>query len=89
MSTYLLVWNPAKWTFQDWPQALADMAQQGFYICQWSCMSKKPVPGDTVLLKKTGKVQRHVMDRLASLVDAAAGRRITYETVTKDADSSG
>jgi hypothetical protein len=52
-------------------------------------MSKKPVPGDTVLLKKTGKVQRHVMDRLASLVDAAAGRRITYETVTKDADSSG
>lgn len=55
MSTYLLVWNPAKWTFQDWPQALADMAQQGFYIRQWSCMSKKPVPGDTVILKKTGK----------------------------------
>jgi hypothetical protein len=55
MSTYLLVWNPAKWTFQDWPQALLDMAQQGFYIRQWSCMSKKPVPGDTVLLKKTGK----------------------------------
>jgi len=54
-NTYLLVWNPAKWTFQDWPQALADMAQQGFYIRQWSCMSKKPVPGDTVLLKKTGK----------------------------------
>jgi hypothetical protein len=55
MSTYLLVWNPAKWTFQDWPQALTDMAQQGFYIRQWSCVSKKPVPGDTVLLKKTGK----------------------------------
>jgi len=54
-NTYLLVWNPAKWMFQDWPQALADMAQQGFYIRQWSCMSKKPVPGDTVLLKKTGK----------------------------------
>jgi hypothetical protein len=55
MSAYLLVWNPAKWTFQDWPQALADMAQQGFYIRQWSCVSKKPIPGDTVLLKKTGK----------------------------------
>jgi len=36
-----------------------------------------------------GKVQRHVMDRLGSLVDAAAGRRITYETVTKDVESSG
>jgi hypothetical protein len=55
MNTYLLVWNPAKWTFQDWPQALADMAQQGFYIRPWSCVSKKPVPGDAVLLKKAGK----------------------------------
>ena len=54
MSTYLLTWNPAKWTFQDWPQALADMAQKGFYIRPWSCVSKKPVTGDTVLLKKTG-----------------------------------
>ena len=55
MSTYLLTWNPAKWTFEDWPQALADMAQRGFYIRQWSCVSNKPVTGDTVLLKKTGK----------------------------------
>jgi hypothetical protein len=55
MSTFLLTWNPSKWTFQDWPQALADAALQGFYIRQWSCVSKKPVPGDTVLLKKTGR----------------------------------
>ena len=55
MSTYLMVWNPAKWTFQDWPQALADMARHGFYIRQWSCYSKRPVAGDTVLLKKTGR----------------------------------
>ena len=55
MRTYLLTWNPAKWTFEDWPQALADNAQQGFYVRQWSCVSKKPIPGDTILLKKTGK----------------------------------
>jgi HNH endonuclease len=55
MSTYLLTWNPSKWLFQDWPKALADTAQQGFYVCQWSCVSKKPVPGDIVLLKKTGR----------------------------------
>jgi HNH endonuclease len=54
IKTYLLVWNPAKWTFQDWPQALADMAQQGFYVRQWSCVNSHVVPGDTVLLKKTG-----------------------------------
>lgn len=55
MSTYILVWNPAKWTFQDWPKALEQMVKQGFYVRQWSCVSKKPVPGDAVLLKKTGK----------------------------------
>ena len=55
MSTYLLLWNPAKWTFTDWPQALAAVAQQGSYIRQWSCVSKHPVPGDPVLLKKTGR----------------------------------
>jgi hypothetical protein len=55
MNTFLLTWNPSKWLFQDWPQALADTVQQGFYVCQWSCVSKKPVPGDAVLLKKTGK----------------------------------
>ena len=55
MSTYLLTWNPTKWTFEDWPQALKDYMQQGYYVRQWSCVSKKPVPGDAVLLKKTGK----------------------------------
>ena len=55
MTTYILVWNPAKWTFQDWSQALKDYTEQGYYIRQWSCVSKKPIPEDTVLLKKTGK----------------------------------
>jgi len=54
VSTYLLTWNPAKWTFQDWPQALVDMAQQGSYVRQWSCINGHVVPGDIVLLKKTG-----------------------------------
>lgn len=54
MSTYLLTWNPAKWTFEDWPQALIDIASHGFYIRQWSCINAHAVVGDTVLLKKTG-----------------------------------
>lgn len=55
MKTYLLTWNPEKWTFQDWPQALDDIAKLGFYVCQWSCVSNKPITGDAILLKKTGK----------------------------------
>lgn len=55
MSTYLLTWNPAKWPFADWPQALVDMTEQGFYIRQWSCVNSHVQPGDKVLLKKTGR----------------------------------
>ncbi|MGH9684437.1 MAG: HNH endonuclease [Candidatus Acidiferrales bacterium] len=55
MSTYLLTWNPAKWTFADWPQALANMAEQGFYIRQWSCVNSHAASGDKILLKKTGR----------------------------------
>ena len=55
MSTYLLTWNPAKWTFEDWPQALIDIASHGFYIRQWSCINSHAAVGDSVLLKKTGK----------------------------------
>ncbi len=55
MNTYILVWNPAKWTFQDWPQALADMREQGSYVRQWSCVNTHVQPGDQILLKKTGK----------------------------------
>lgn len=31
------------------------MAAQGFYVRQWSCVNSHIVPGDAVLLKKTGK----------------------------------
>jgi hypothetical protein len=51
----VLTWNPAKWTFEDRPQALTDLVEQGFYIRQWSCVSSHAAPGDIVLLKKTGK----------------------------------
>jgi hypothetical protein len=52
--TYLLTWNPAKWTFADWPQALTDMAEQGFYIRPWSCVNSHVQAGDRILFKKTG-----------------------------------
>ena len=61
MSTYLIVFNPAKWTFHDWPQALADIAHHGFYVRQWSCMSSRPIVGDTILLKKTGNGLRGII----------------------------
>jgi hypothetical protein len=54
MKTYLLTWNPSKWAFEDWPQALVDMREQGSYVRQWSCMNGHVQPGDQILLKKTG-----------------------------------
>lgn len=55
INTYLLTWNPAKWKFEDWPQALADMAEQGFYIRPWSCVNSHVQAGDRILFKKTGR----------------------------------
>ena len=34
---------------------------RSIYIRAWSCVSKKPVPGDAVLLKKTGKGLRGII----------------------------
>ncbi len=59
--TYLLTWNPAKWTFADWPQALTDMAEQGFYIRQWSCVNSHVQAGDGILFKKTGSGLKGIM----------------------------
>lgn len=53
--TYLLTWNPAKWTIADWPQALNHMAEHGFYIRQGSCVNSHVQAGDSILFKKTGR----------------------------------
>jgi hypothetical protein len=60
MATFILTWNPELWAFEDWPQALVDLREQGFYIRQWSCVSSKVAPGDTMLLKKSGRGLRGI-----------------------------
>jgi hypothetical protein len=55
MATYLLTWNPAKWQFEDWAGACADMTAHGFFIHQWACANSHAAIGDAVLLKKTGR----------------------------------
>jgi len=40
VATYILTWNPERWAFEDWPQALTDLREQGFYVRQWSCVSR-------------------------------------------------
>ena len=58
---YALIWNPARWTFQDWPQALADYVETGSYVRQWSCRSHHAKPGDRVILIKVGTGLRGVI----------------------------
>jgi 5-methylcytosine-specific restriction endonuclease McrA len=60
VATYILTWNPERWAFEDWPQALTDLREQGFYVRQWSCVSSSVVPGDTMLLKKAGRGLRGI-----------------------------
>ena len=61
MKTYVLVWNPAKWPFDNYKQALKDIQEQGRFVREWSCVSKKIKAGDAVLLKKTGKGLRGIV----------------------------
>ena len=61
MKTYVLVWNPAKWPFDNYKQALKDIQELGQHVRDWSCVSKKIKVGDAVLLKKTGKGLRGIV----------------------------
>ena len=61
MKTYVLVWNPAKWPFDNYKHALKDIQEQGRFVREWSCVSKKIKAGDAVLLKKTGKGLRGIV----------------------------
>jgi len=61
MKTYVLVWNPAKWPFDNYKQALKDIQELGQHVRDWSCVSKKIKSGDAVLLKKTGKGLRGIV----------------------------
>ena len=62
MRTYLLTWNPAKWTWADLQAKARQTEDGGTAIEDWSCgVTKRIVPGDAVYLIRLGKRPRGIV----------------------------
>jgi 5-methylcytosine-specific restriction enzyme A len=62
MATYLLTWNPQKWTWEDLQEDVDELAEKGFVTFRWSCgNSKRIAKGDRVFLLRQGEEPRGVM----------------------------
>ena len=55
MASYLFVWNPKKWNWADFQDAIYRVNNGKSYVCGWSCGStKKIVEGDRFYLLRLG-----------------------------------
>jgi len=62
MATYLLTWNPQKWTWEDLQDCIDETAKKGFIKFRWSCgNSKRIVKGDRVFLLRQGVEPRGIV----------------------------
>ena len=43
MPTYLLTWNPQRWTWPDLPTVIDHLAATGSALRQWSCGRSKQI----------------------------------------------
>lgn len=59
---YLLTWNPARWHWEDLPQAVIDANSEGRYLSRWSCGNTRFIaPGDRVFLMRLGVQPKGIM----------------------------
>lgn len=62
MATYLLTWNPNRWSWDELETDIDILKQQGFVEDRWSCgLSKKLQLGDRFFLIRLGEVPRGLM----------------------------
>lgn len=55
MATYLLTWNPEKWSWDNLNEMSAEVARVGRLADRWSCGGRKHIdPGDRVFLLRQG-----------------------------------
>jgi 5-methylcytosine-specific restriction protein A len=60
-NTYLFVWNPKKWIWQDIDLNIEELKATGKTIQKWSCRSHKKIrPGDRAFLAKVGDAPRGI-----------------------------
>lgn len=62
MTTYLLTWNPARWSWDNLPEAARQTAQGEPFRQRWSCGNTKKIRrGDRLFLLKQGGLPRGIM----------------------------
>lgn len=62
MSTYLLTWNPEKWSWDDLENCVEEVKAMGFHPGRWSCgRNKKIKEGDRLFLIRQGVEPRGVV----------------------------
>ncbi len=62
MTTYLLIWNPKKWPWDDIQDDIAQINQNSICNGRWSTgVTKKIHPGDRIFLMKLGPEPRGIM----------------------------
>jgi len=55
MKTYLIIWNPKRWPWDDIEESIEEVNLTGKYSWGWSCGKTKSImPGDRVFLIKLG-----------------------------------
>lgn len=62
MNTYLFVWNPKRWTWDDIESDVKQVDLNGFCSLRWSCANTKTIePGDRIFLIKVGTEPKGIM----------------------------
>lgn len=59
--TWLITWNPANWTWDDYEEWCVDTKKGITHEIGWTCSSKQPAIGVELFLIKTGDKPRRVM----------------------------
>jgi 5-methylcytosine-specific restriction enzyme A len=62
MATFLLTWNPKRWTWDDLPQVADEVAERGRVVRRWSCGNTMRIQsGDRVFLLRQGQEPRGIV----------------------------
>ena len=61
MNTFLLTWNPARWSWGQMQEAVRATLKMQIHSERWSCNAKKIHIGDRIALIKLGNEPRGIV----------------------------
>lgn len=84
MATYLLTWNPARWSWDNLQGCIETIETQGYHLERWSCgVTKKIRPDDRVFLIKLGEEPRGIVASGWATSEFYEGRRRHWNKAAK------